>query len=100
MYPYCTGMAYGNVLSCSDETKQIQPNSNALDILVKYKNHLEHKEDGKVKWLGDLERLKCFVFDLFGEGKWSSPGGSAKSFRNDLVVITWYGKKNSLLFQG
>ena len=31
---------------------------------------------------------------------WSSPGGSAKAFRNDKITITWYTNKRSLLFQG
>ena len=54
-----------------------------------------------MKWLGNLESLKAFVFALFGEdGKWSSPGGSAKSFRNESVTITWYANKRSLLFNG
>ena len=37
---------------------------------------------------------------MFGnDGKWSSTGGSGKSFRNDRLCITWYANKKSLLFQ-
>ena len=35
-----------------------------------------------------------------GDGKWRSPGGKAKSFRNDHIAITWYSDKKTLLFQG
>ena len=48
-----------------------------------------------------LENLKTFVADLFGEqSKWISPGGRAKSFRSSHVSITWYPLKKSLVFQG
>ena len=49
------------------------------EALVKYKGYLECSGDEKLKWWGDLGSLKAFVFALFDQdGKWSSPGGSAK----------------------
>ena len=70
------------------------------NVLNKYKENLSN-DSGKVKWLGTLEDLKKFVSDMFdGDGKWRSPGGKAKSFRNDHIAITWYSDKKTLLFQG
>jgi hypothetical protein len=55
--------------------------------------------DGRIKWLGNLDKLKKFVFSLLGDGKWRSPGGSAKAFRNERIELTWYANKKTL-FQG
>ena len=55
-------------------------------------------------WTSDLETLKTFVEETIQQhGKWSSPGGSTKSFKSDnnRLTITWYGGKQSTLsFQG
>jgi hypothetical protein len=53
-----------------------------------------------IKWLGNLDEIKTFVFSLLGDGKWRSPGGSAKAFRGERIELTWYANKKSLLFQG
>ncbi|CAB4040188.1 Hypothetical predicted protein [Paramuricea clavata] len=64
-----------------------------------YKEFIECSNDGKVKWLGNLNDLKAFMSALFGDvGKWSSPGGGAKSYRNDLISINWYIHKKALIF--
>ena len=69
-------------------------------ILSNYKDYYECNVDGRIKWLGNLDELKKFVFSLLGDGKWRSPGGSAKAFRNERIELTWYANKKSLLFQG
>ncbi len=51
--------------------------------------------------MGNLNSLKRLIIDLFGDkGRWSSPGGAAKAFRNDHLPITSYSNKNTLIFQG
>ena len=70
-------------------------------VQVKYKVNLHYDSDGKVKWLVQFDGLKQFVNDILQEdGKWSSPGGKAKSFHTEKVTITWYADKKTLLFQG
>ena len=79
----------------------IETDNNTLEKLLKYKEYFQVHPDKKIKWLGSFEELKCLIFDLFGvDGKWSSPRGTAKTFRNDKITITWYANKKSLLFQG
>ena len=52
-------------------------------------------------WLGDIDQLKSLVSELFvSSGKWSSPGGYAKSFRNDKISVTWYSNNRTLVFNG
>ena len=52
----------------------------------------------KVKWMGNLDSLKRLIIDLVGDdGRWSSPGGAAKAFRNDNLSVTWYSNKNNNL---
>lgn len=82
-------------------SENVQQITQAFKVLPKYKEYLTNSDDGKVKWMGNLEELKRFVFDIFGEdGKWSSPGGSAKAFHNKKITITWYANKKTMLFQG
>ena len=79
----------------------IETDNNALEKLLKYKEYFQVHPDKKIKRLGSFEELKCLIFDLFGvDGKWSSWRGTAKTFRNDKITITWYANKKSLLFQG
>ncbi|CAB3996074.1 Hypothetical predicted protein, partial [Paramuricea clavata] len=81
---------------CANET-----NNKTYENLLKYKEYFQVQPDKKIKWLGNFDELKCLIFDLFGaDGKWSSPRGSAKAFRNDKITITYYTNKKSLLFQG
>ncbi|CAB4008485.1 Hypothetical predicted protein [Paramuricea clavata] len=61
--------------------------------------------DGKkLKWRNDFAELKKFVEDSLGiKGKWSSPGGGTKRFKeeNGQLILNWYFKKQcTLLFQG
>ena len=49
-------------------------------ILSNYKDYYECNVDGRIKWLGNLDELKKFVFSLLGDGKWRSPGGKRKGF--------------------
>jgi hypothetical protein len=94
-------MAVGHSQNSSSESREIQTEYCLTEALVKYKGYLECYGDEKLKWWGDLGSLKAFVFALFGQdGKWSSPGGRAKAFRNKSVTITWYANKKSLLFSG
>ena len=70
-------------------------------VRVKYKVNLHYDSDSKVKWLGQFDGLKQFVNDILQEdGRWSSPGGKAKSFHTEKVTITWYADRKTLLFQG
>ena len=94
-------MSCRRVSLSSSNSENVQLISRASTTFQKYSKYLENTTDGKVKWLGDLNELKQLMFDIFGNnGKWSSPGGSAKAFRNDKTTITWYTNKRSLLFQG
>ena len=61
--------------------------------------------DGKkFKWLNDLAELKKFFQDSLAiKGKWTSPSGSAKRFKeqNSLLTVNWYYKKQgTILLQG
>ena len=69
-------------------------NFSCSDLLAYY------KDNRKFKWFGDFDQLKTFVQELCLQGEWSSPGGIAKKFSCDLVTLTWYSNKNSLLLQG
>ena len=94
-------MAVDHSQNSSPESREIQTEYCLTEDLVKYKGYRECSAHEKLKWWGDLGSLKAFVFALFGQdGKWSSPGGSAKAFRNTSVTITWYANKRSLLFSG
>jgi hypothetical protein len=89
-------------VSCSSYENQIKQLQVTLShTLLKYEGYIEYNNDNKVKWSGGLVKLKSFVVDLFGdEGKWSSPGGSAKLFQSNWISITWYANTESILFQG
>ena len=52
------------------------------NVVPTYVEYIEHSNrDNRIKWTGNYELLRNFVSDLFGnDGKWSSPGGSGKSF--------------------
>ena len=58
----------------------------------------------RLKWTSDFPSLKNFVENcLQQQGKWSSPGGNTKQFKNctDKLIITWYHKKQfTLSLQG
>ena len=59
------------------------------EVLSKHINNLELSVQGKVKWMGNLDSLKRLIIDLVGDdGRWSSPGGVAKAFRNDNLSVT------------
>ena len=59
-------------------------------------------DEGKLKWLGSLEDLKSFTkLSLCLDGKWSSPGGYAKSKRATTVwlcLVSWKAKYHSVLW--
>lgn len=61
-------------------------------------------EGERLIWTSDLETLKKFVEETIQQhGKWSSPGGTTKTFKSDnnRLTITWYrGKQSTLAFQG
>ena len=49
-------------------------------------------------WNGCLESLKNFVHaDLNLRGKWSSPGGEVKLFKDPKLSLKWYGKNKKLV---
>ena len=61
--------------------------------------------DGKnLKWLNDLAELKKFFRDSLAiKGKWTSPSGGTKKFKeeNGLLTVNWYFKKQgTILLQG
>ncbi|CAB4026913.1 Hypothetical predicted protein [Paramuricea clavata] len=91
-------MAAGRTLDKSAVNLSGQLEVNFFNVVSKYIEYVEYnKNNDRIRWTGDFEKLKNFVSDLFGnDGKWSSPGGSAKS---DRLTITWYANKKSLLFQ-
>ena len=62
-------------------------------------NLLNYDPNQKIQWLGNIDQLKNLISDLFGSnGKWSSPGGYAKYFRNDKISVRWYSNKRTLVF--
>ena len=69
-------------------------NCSCCDLLAYY------KDNRKFKWFSDFDQLKEFVEELGLQGEWVSPGGSAKKFSCDLVTLTWYSNRKSLLLQG
>ena len=67
----------------------------------KYAEKLDCSEGVKIQWLGGFVELQDFVSDVLDEpGKWNSPGGKAKSYRNSKITMTWYYDRKTLLFQG
>ena len=57
----------------------------------KYAEKLDCSEGVKIQWLGGFVELQDFVSDVLDEpGKWNSPGGEAKSYRNSKIEMTWY----------
>jgi hypothetical protein len=47
-------------------------------------------ESGYCSWKGNLAQLKSFVQnDLKLIGKWSSPGGETKLFKNTEIILKW-----------
>ena len=59
--------------------------------------------ESRFKWTSDFNELKRFVREFIGlVGRWSTPGGGSKQFRCPTkdVSLTWYHKKQTLLFQG
>ena len=49
-------------------------------------------------WKGNLPQLKCFVEnDLKLIGKWSSPGGETKLFKNTEISLKWFGQTRKKL---
>jgi hypothetical protein len=92
-------MATGHDLINSVESQQIKLEYKLSEVYFMFKEFIECSNDGKVKWLSNLIDLKAFMSALFGDvGKWSSPGGGAKSYRNDLISINWYAHKKALIF--
>ena len=70
-------------------------------VLLKHIKLLNYDLNKKIHWLGNLVELKALIFELFGSsGKWSSPGGYAKSFRNENISVTWYTNKRTQSFHG
>jgi hypothetical protein len=93
-------MAAGHNLTSSVESQEIQLEYKLSEAYLMFKEFIECSNDGKVKWLSNLNDLKAFIFALFGDvGKWwSSPGGGAKSYWKDLISIDWYTHNKALTF--
>ena len=95
-------MAYTNTAPCGVIEKIDKFVESVLSSVIKdclLLSYLSY-EDGKLKWNGSLEELKTFIEDSISlHGKWSSPGGNAKTFTcetNDAdqqFSVTWYCKK-------
>ena len=67
----------------------------------KYAEKLDCSDGVKIRWLGGIVELQGFVSDLLDEpGKWNSPCGEAKSYRNSKIEMTWYYDRKTLLFKG
>ena len=70
-------------------------------IWPEYHKYIDSDSTERIKWLGDLDVLKQFVRNLFGDvDKWSSPGGFAKAYYYKQSDITWYTNNRSLHFHG
>jgi hypothetical protein len=57
--------------------------------------------DGKrLKWNNNFGELQKFLKNIVGlNGKWTSPGGNSKKFKNsnsDLTITWYYGKQKTL----
>ena len=56
---------------------------------------------GKFKWSGNFQGLQEMINQQLGlQTKWSTPGGDAKKFENDKLVIRWYPESSSLTIKG
>ena len=90
-----------DTLTNSENDNEIFKQKEISAVLLKHIKLLNYDPNKKIHWLGNLDELKALIFELFGSsGKWSSPGGYAKSFRNENISVTWYTNKRTLSFHG
>ena len=85
---------------CSVNSSQILANS-LLDFTNDSVNNDDTKElslrlskdENGWLWKGNLPQLKSFVSnELNLNGKWSSPGGEMKVFKNSQITLKWTGQ--------
>ena len=61
------------------------------------KEFLIISDRGKLSWTCDLESVKIFLNEILNlKEHWTSPGGEAKAVENDQLIVSWYGRKQSL----
>ena len=89
-------MAVSNLSNdCSnlDLTNQSQTNGSLHNLFI--------TDKGKFKWKGNFADLQELLEQELGfQTEWSSPGGDAKKFENDRLVIWWYAETSSLTIKG
>ena len=97
-------MADSRANLCSANSGQILANS-LLDFTNDSVNMIINNDDTKELslrlstdengwlWKGNLSQLKSFVSnELNLNGKWSSPGGETKVFKNTQITLKWFGQ--------
>ncbi|CAB4031831.1 Hypothetical predicted protein, partial [Paramuricea clavata] len=61
-------------------------------------DRLIKKDDGQLLWVGDFEELKRFSKEVLHlPGKWTSPGGDAKSYSDENLKLKWSGPSKKKL---
>ena len=68
------------------------------DVESKVLSYLVFIDESGYCWKGNLAQLKSFVQnDLKLIGKWSSPGGETKLFKNTEIILKWTGQTRKKL---
>ena len=68
------------------------------DVESKVLSSLVFIDESCYCWKGNLAQLKSFVQnDLKLIGKWSSPGGETKLFKNTEIILKWTGQTRKKL---
>ena len=98
-------MADGCTLLSSTKNSGSHSNDwNSKEILEQKASSNLVYQNKRISWIGSYELLRNFVECVVKlNGKWTSPGGSAKKFTccSMDLSITWYpGKQNSLILHG
>ena len=80
-----------SLLDFVKDTADMPTNSDESKLPSTLVSNLSINENGYI-WKGNLPQLKRFVQnDLKLIGKWSSPGGETKLFKNTEISLKWFG---------
>ena len=91
-------MADGHTIPRLVHVENIQSINEDNTIKDEKTSFLFKKED-YFAWNGDFNSLKALIEALIKckSGKWSSPGGEAKTFKSKNFSLKWYGPKKRKL---
>ena len=87
-----------SLLDFGKDTADLPTNSDESKLPSTLVSNLSIYENGYIWKLGNLPQLKRFVQnDLKLIGKWSSPGGETKLFKNTEISLKWFGQTRKKL---